>query len=68
MTSSSLCATCLSTRACCCGCVVQGDKEAKAGLPVSPMCNRTNMCMPKAQIGFINIFLKVGCATIACWA
>ena len=38
----------------------QGDREAASGLSVSPMCNRANMNMPKAQLGFINIFLKVG--------
>ena len=36
----------------------QGDKEASIGLPVSPFCNRANMNMPKAQQGFINVFLK----------
>jgi hypothetical protein len=38
---------------------VQGDREAAAGLPVSAMCNRQTMHMPRAQLGFINIFLKV---------
>jgi hypothetical protein len=37
----------------------QGDKEASIGLAVSPFCNRANMNMPKAQQGFINVFLKV---------
>ncbi|GAX72650.1 hypothetical protein CEUSTIGMA_g106.t1 [Chlamydomonas eustigma] len=36
----------------------QGDKEASLGLAVSPFCNRENMNMPKAQQGFINVFLK----------
>jgi len=38
---------------------VQGDKEAAFGLTVSPFCNRENINMPKAQQGFINVFLKV---------
>ena len=37
----------------------QGDKEEGLGLAVSPFCNRANMNMPKAQINFIEIFLKV---------
>eukprot|EP00798_Chlamydomonas_sp_ICE-L_P032708 gene32708-3592_t len=36
----------------------QGDKEAELGLAVSPFCNRKNMNMPRAQINFIEIFLK----------
>lgn len=36
----------------------QGDKEAAFGLTVSPFCNRENINMPKAQQGFINVFLK----------
>lgn len=36
----------------------QGDKEAAAGLSVSPFCNRANMNMPRAQLNFIDIFLK----------
>jgi hypothetical protein len=36
----------------------QGDREASIGMPVTPFCNRANMCMPRAQLGFINIFLK----------
>ncbi|KAG2429188.1 hypothetical protein HYH02_014121 [Chlamydomonas schloesseri] len=36
----------------------QGDREAACGLPVSAMCNRATMNMPRAQLGFINIFLK----------
>mgnify|MGYP001807465762 CR=1 FL=1 len=38
---------------------LQGDREAACGLPVSAMCNRVTMNMPRAQLGFINIFLKV---------
>eukprot|EP00798_Chlamydomonas_sp_ICE-L_P024010 gene24010-9583_t len=36
----------------------QGDKEAELGLTVSAFCNRANMNMPRAQINFIEIFLK----------
>lgn len=36
----------------------QGDMEGDLGLPVSPFCNRANMNMPKAQLNFIEIFLK----------
>ncbi|KAG2498529.1 hypothetical protein HYH03_003779 [Edaphochlamys debaryana] len=42
----------------------QGDREAAAGLPVSAMCNRATMNMPRAQLGFINIFLK---PTLTCF-
>ena len=45
---------------------LQGDKEAAIGLPVSPFCNRETMNMPKAQLGFINIFLKVCSFAIHC--
>lgn len=40
-------------------CDAQGDREADVGLPVSAMCNRTTMNMPRAQLGFIRIFLQV---------
>lgn len=36
----------------------QGDKEKSLGLPLSPFCIRDTMNMPKAQLGFIEIFLK----------
>lgn len=36
----------------------QGDKESALGLPVSPMCNKEKKNMPKAQLGFISIFLR----------
>jgi len=36
----------------------QGEKEAAAGLAVSPFCNRATMNMPRAQLNFIEIFLK----------
>lgn len=38
---------------------LQGDKEAAAGLAVSSFCNRSTMNMPRAQLNFIDIFLKV---------
>ncbi len=37
----------------------QGDKEQQAGLAVSPFCNRATMNMPRAQLNFIDIFVKV---------
>lgn len=43
-----------------CGAHAQGDKEQQAGLPVSPFCNRATMDMPRAQLNFIDIFVKVG--------
>lgn len=36
----------------------QGKQEAAVGLPVSPMCNPSLVCMPRAQLNFISIFLK----------
>mmetsp|Transcript_22213 Transcript_22213/g.61423 ORF Transcript_22213/g.61423 Transcript_22213/m.61423 type:complete len:442 (+) Transcript_22213:85-1410(+) len=36
----------------------QGDKEQQAGLSVSPFCNKATMNMPRAQLGFIDIFVK----------
>lgn len=36
----------------------QGDKEASVGLPITPFCNRDLVCMPRAQLNFIDIFLK----------
>ena len=32
---------------------VQGDMERAAGLPVSPMCDRTKATMPQSQLNFI---------------
>lgn len=36
----------------------QGDKEAAGGLPLSPFCIRATMDMPRAQLNFIEVFLK----------
>jgi len=36
----------------------QGDREAAAGLPVTPFCNRATVNMPRAQMGFIGMFLQ----------
>lgn len=36
----------------------QGDQEKEKGLPISPFCVRENMNMPKAQLGFIDVFVK----------
>lgn len=38
--------------------MLQGKREAERGLPVSPFCDRSRICMPVAQKGFINTFLK----------
>ena len=35
----------------------QGDKEKELGLPVSFLCDRDNVNVPKSQVGFINTFL-----------
>ena len=35
----------------------QGDKEKELGLPVSFLCNRDDVNVPKSQVGFINTFL-----------
>ena len=32
---------------------VQGDMERAAGLPASPMCDRTKATMPQSQLNFI---------------
>ena len=34
----------------------QGDKEKELGLPISFLCDREDMDVPKSQIGFINTF------------
>jgi len=35
----------------------QGDREKKIGLPVSPLCDRDAICIPKAQKGFVQFFI-----------
>ena len=35
----------------------QGDKEKELGLPVSFLCDRNDVNVPKSQVGFINTFL-----------
>lgn len=45
--------------------VGQGEQEKAAGVPVSSMCNRDTICMPNAQLGFINVFMR---ATLAAFA
>lgn len=37
----------------------QGDQEKAKGLPISPFCVRETMNMPKAQLNFIDVFVKV---------
>lgn len=39
--------------------VLQGDEEAAVGLKVSDFCNRSLICMPKAQLFFIEKFMRV---------
>ena len=34
----------------------QGDKEKELGLPVSFLCDREDMDVPKSQVGFLNTF------------
>jgi len=36
----------------------QGDKEAKMGLPVSPLCDRNTTIIPDSQTGFIEYVVK----------
>eukprot|EP00879_Flechtneria_rotunda_P009756 GHRR01010206.1.p1 GENE.GHRR01010206.1~~GHRR01010206.1.p1 ORF type:complete len:373 (+),score=154.98 GHRR01010206.1:405-1523(+) len=36
----------------------QGVKEAEAGIPVSDMCNKDKVCMPAAQLFFIERFMQ----------
>ena len=36
----------------------QGDKERALGLPISPLCNKEAVNVPKSQIGFIEVFVK----------
>lgn len=35
----------------------QGEKEAAAGIPISPPCDATKVCMPAAQLFFIERFM-----------
>jgi hypothetical protein len=39
--------------------LAQGDKETAGGLPISPFCVRATMDMPRAQLNFIEVFLRV---------
>jgi len=36
----------------------QGDREKKIGLPISPLCDREGICIPKTQKGFIQFFVN----------
>lgn len=38
--------------------LLQGEREAKAGIPVSDFCNREKVCMPAAQLFFIDRFMQ----------
>ena len=35
----------------------QGDKEKELGFPISFLCDRTNIDVPKSQVGFIKAFI-----------
>lgn len=37
--------------------LLQGEKEAAAGIPISPPCNVSTVCMPAAQLFFIERFM-----------
>lgn len=36
----------------------QGDSEAALGLPISPLCGRGSISIPKSQIGFLTVMVK----------
>lgn len=36
----------------------QGDKEREMGLPISNLCDRFNVSIPKSQIGFTELFIE----------
>lgn len=37
--------------------LLQGEKEVAAGIPISPPCNVSTVCMPAAQLFFIERFM-----------
>jgi len=37
---------------------LQGDKERERGMPVSPLCDRTNYLLPRSQLGFIEFIVQ----------
>ena len=37
---------------------MQGDREKKEGLPISPLCDRHSTNIPKSQIGFMDFIVK----------
>ena len=37
---------------------MQGDREKKEGLPISPLCGRHGTNIPKSQIGFMDFIVK----------
>lgn len=37
---------------------LQGDKEKELGLPVSNLCDRMSVSIPKSQIGFTELFIE----------
>lgn len=37
---------------------IQGDKERELGLPISHLCDRYTVNIPKSQIGFMDLFIE----------
>ena len=45
--------------------VVQGDEERRRGLPVSPLGNREEVDMPKSQLVFLDLVVRLSLACLA---
>jgi hypothetical protein len=43
---------------------LQGDKERDQGLPISHLCDRLTVVIPKAQVGFIDLFIEPTFSTL----
>jgi hypothetical protein len=37
---------------------LQGDKEREQGLPISHLCDRLTVIIPKSQVSFIDLFIE----------
>ena len=37
---------------------IQGDKERELGLPISYLCDRNTVVIPKSQVGFMDLFVE----------
>ena len=44
---------------------VQGDEERKRGLPVSPLGNREEVDMPKSQLVFLDLVVRLSSTCVA---